>query len=66
MHTIIDDLRNGEDKVEYMKAKDKGEKEWRKKASLWIKFARVGMPVMYLVIALAILVPGILNLMIEA
>ena len=66
MHTIIDDLRNGEDKVEYMTAKDKGEKKWWKRTSLWIKFARVGMPITYLVIAMAILVPGILNLLIEA
>ena len=66
MHTIIDDLRNGEDKVEFMTAKDKEDQKWWKKMSLWIKFARVGMPVTYLVIALAILVPGILNLMIEA
>ena len=66
MHTIIDDLRSGKDKVEYMKAKDRGKKKWWKKASVWIKFARVGLPVTYLVIASAILVPGILNLIIEA
>ena len=66
LHTIIDDLRNGEDKVEFMTAKYKGDKKWWKRTSIWVKVARVGLPITYLLIALAILVPGILNLIIEA
>ena len=66
LHTIIDDMRSGDDKVGYMTATDNGETKWWKKTSLWIKFARIGLPITYLVITLAILVPGILNLIIEA
>ena len=66
LHTIIDDLRHGDDKVTFMTAKDRGDKKWWRQTSLWIKFARIGMPITYLVIALAIFVPGILNLIIEA
>ena len=66
LHTIIDDLRHSEDKVAFMTAKDLEENKWWKKTSLWIKFARIGLPITYLVIALAIFVPGILNLITEA
>ena len=60
MHTIIDDLRSDEDKVKFM-GPNKGEEKWWKRASLWIKFARIGLPITYLVIALVILMPGIFN-----
>ena len=67
LHTIIDDLRHGDNKVvTFMAAKDRGDEKWWKRTSLWIKVARVGLPITYLLIALAIFVPDIFNLIIES
>ena len=60
LHAIIDDLR-GDDK----KMGEETEKKWWKKASTWITIARVGLPVTYVLVALAIVVPGILNILAE-
>ena len=66
LHTIIGELRSRDDKVYYMKATDREGKKWWKKTYLWTKFARIGLPMTYIVITVAILFPGILNLMMEA
>ena len=66
LHTIIDDLRHGDNKITFMGVKDRGDEKWWKSTSLWIKVARVGLPITYLLIALAIFVPGILNLIVES
>ena len=59
LHTIIDDLRS--DDVKVFKIEDMKEERWWKKASLWIKLARVWLPMTYLVIAKSLVVSGILN-----
>ena len=63
LHAIIDDLRDDDNKV--YKMGQETEKRWYKKATSWITFARVGLPVAYVVVALAIVVPGILNILAE-
>ena len=63
LHAIIDDLREDDNKVYRMG--QEAEKKWYKKASNWITFARVGLPIAYVMVALAIVVPGILNKLAE-
>ena len=63
LHTIIDDLRDDENKV--YKMENVNEKKWWKKASVWITIARVGLPLTYMLGALAIVVPGIINMVVE-
>ena len=41
------------------------ENKWWKKASVWITIARVGLPMAYMLVALAIVVPGIINMVVE-
>ena len=62
LHAIIDDLRE-DNKV--FKMGQETAKKWYKKASSWTTIARVGLPVTYAVVALAIVVPGILNKLAE-
>ena len=62
LHAIFDDLR--EDSKVY-KMGQEAEKKWYKKASSWIMIARVGLPLTYVVVASAIVVPGILNILDE-
>ena len=63
LHAINDDLRKDDNKV--YKMGQEAEKKWYKKASYWITFARVGLPIAYVMVALAIVVPGILNKLAE-
>ena len=63
LHAIIDDLRGDDNKV--FKMGEETEKKWWKKSSSWITIARVGLPVTYVMVALAIVVPGILNILAE-
>ena len=63
LHAITDDLREDENKVYNMEQKI--EKKWYKKVSSWVTMARVGLPITYVVVALVIVVPGILNIMAE-
>ena len=63
LHAVIDDLRNDGDKVTKMGAAEK--KRWWGKASVWSKFARVGLPLVYMLVAFAIVFPGILNIITE-
>ena len=63
LHAIIDDLRGDENKV--FKMENVNEKKWWKRSSVWITIARVGLPLTYMLGALAIVVPGIINMMVE-
>ena len=63
LNAIIDDLRGDDNKVSRMGQET--DKKWWQKASAWITIARVGLPVTYVMVALAIVVPGILNILAE-
>ena len=63
LHVIIDELRGDDNRV--FKMTEVKEKRWWQKTSLWITFARVGLPVAYILVALAIVMPGILNILKE-
>ena len=70
LHAVIDDLRSNENKVfkinnKVFKIPEKKEKRWWERASVWIAFAKVGLPVAYMLVALAIVVPGIINIVVE-
>ena len=64
LHSIIDDVRGNDDKVWRMGQATNDEKWW-KKAYVWITIARVGLPVTYVLFALVIIMPGILNILKE-
>lgn len=63
IHAIIDDLRGINDKV-FRFDQMTGEKWWNK-APVWVMIARIGLPVIYMVVALTIIMPGVLNKMAE-
>ena len=63
LHAIIDELRGDDSKV--FKMTEEKEKKWWKNTSVWITLARVGLPVAYVLVALAIVMPGILNILNE-
>ena len=60
LHTIIDELRLQNGNVFIMEEKVDNDKIW-KKESFWVKVARVWLPIAYMLVALGILVPGIIN-----
>ena len=62
LHTIIDDLEGADSKV-FTMAEER--KRWSTKVSTWKMFAKVGLPTAYVVAALAILLPGLINIMIS-
>lgn len=64
LHSIIDDMRSNDKKARKMGKITEG--IWWKKASLWITLARVGLPVTYVLVASAIVTPGIMNVLKEA
>ena len=63
LHTIIGGLRANDNEVRNMA--NMNENKWWKKASVWITIARVGLPMAYMLVALAIVVPGIINMVVE-
>ena len=63
LHAIIDNLREEENKV--FKMADIDERRWWCRASVWIIVARVGLPVTYLLVAIAIIIPGITNIIVQ-
>ena len=63
IHAIIDDLRGINDKV--LRFDQMTGEKWWNKAPVWVMIARVGLPVVYMVVALAIIMPGIFNKMAE-
>ena len=60
LHTIIDELRVRKGNVFKMEEKVDDDNIWRKE-SFWVKVARVWLPIAYMLVALGILVPGIIN-----
>ena len=70
LHAIIDDLRCNENKVFKINNKvypipEEKERRWWERASVWIAFAKIGLPMAYMLVALAIVVPGIINIVVE-
>ena len=63
LHAIIDDLKSDDDKI--FNIEQMTDKRWWKKVNVWITIARVGVPLSYVLVALAIVVPGILNIYAE-
>ena len=66
----IDNMRVNDNKVfkinnKILNIPEAKGKRWWKRASVWIAVARVALPVAYLLVALAIIVPGIINIMIK-
>ena len=60
LHSIIDDMGQKDNKDSRI-GQETNEKWW-KKVSVWITIARVGLPVTYMLAALFIIMPGILNI----
>ena len=58
LHAIIDDLRGRENQEEVVM------KSW-KRIHVWITFAKIGLPVAYMMATLAIVVPGVINVMLD-
>ena len=62
-HTIIDHLEGNEVKV--FKKADERKIRWLTQGTFWIVVARIGIPVVYVIAALAIVLPGIVNIAIS-
>ena len=62
LHAIVDELRS--DKVQFFKTNTIKEKRWWKKASMWIRLARLWLPLTYFIIAMALILSGILNVIV--
>ena len=58
LHAIIDDLRGRENQEEVVM------KSW-KSIHGWITIAKIGLPVAYMMATLAIVVPGVINVMLD-
>ena len=63
LHTIIDHLEGDEIKV--FKTADERRTKQFNHGSFWIAVARVGIPVVYILASLAIVLPGIINITIS-
>ena len=59
IHTIIDYLQGNENKVYRMS--DEHGKNWISRVTFWNMVSRLGLPTAYLLLALAIIIPGLLN-----
>ena len=57
---IIDSARDGDDKVFRIDTKLIRIK-WKIGGKAWVKVARIGLPIAFLILALLIVVPGIVN-----
>ena len=64
LHTIIDELRVRNGNVFKMEEKVNVDKLWRTE-SFWVMIARTWLPLAYMLVALGILVPGIINTIIS-
>ena len=70
LHTIIEDLRCNENKVfkinnKVLQIPEEKKRRWWERASVWITLAKVGLPIAYMLVALAIVVPGVINVVVE-
>ena len=63
LHTIIDHLEG--DEIRVFKTADERKVKWFAHGSFWIAVARVGIPVVYILASLAIVLPGIINITIS-
>ena len=61
LHTVRGILHSNENRAQMAFEKRHGNLKYWRKTYFWIKISRVWLPVGYLVAALAILLPGILN-----
>ena len=64
LHAIIDNTRGNDGRVQVFELEEENTEEMRfwKKSSFWVAVARVGLPIAYLLITLAIVLPGIFNI----
>ena len=60
---VIDNLRNNENKVKRMVPEEEETKLWER-ASFWIVVAKMGLPLAYMLVTLAIVMPGLINIVI--
>ena len=63
LHAIIDDFRGNENKV--FQITEEEEMRWWRRASFWITFSKIGLPVAYMMATLALVVPGVINVVVE-
>ena len=61
LHAIIDDLRGKENQV--FKITEEEDMRWWKRMPVWVKIAKIGLPVAYMMATLTIVVPGVINVM---
>ena len=61
LHTVRGILHSSENRVHKAFEKRHDNVKYWRKTSFWIKISRVWLPLGYLVVALAILLPGIIN-----
>ena len=61
LHTVRGILHSNENRAQMAFEKRHGNLKYWRKTSFWIKISRVWLPVGYLVAALGILLPGIIN-----
>ena len=63
LHAIIDDLRGRETQV--FKISEEIDMRWWKRMTVWITIAKIGLPIAYMMASLAIVVPGVINVMLD-
>ena len=63
LHAIIDDLRGRENQV--FKISEELDMRWWKRMTVWITIAKIGLPIAYMMASLAIVVPGVINVMLD-
>ena len=63
LHAIIDDLRGRENQV--FKISEEIDMGWWKSMTVWITIAKIGLPIAYMMASLAIVVPGVINVMLD-
>ena len=63
LHAIIDDLRGRENQV--FKISEEIDMRWWKRMTVWITIAKIGLPIAYMMASLAIVVPGVINVMLD-
>ena len=59
IHTIIDHLQGNENRVYRMA--DEQDKKWLSRVTFWNTVSRLGLPIAYILLALAIIIPGLVN-----
>ena len=70
LHTVIDDLRGNESKVfkinnKILSIPETKKKRWWERISVWITVAKLVLPMAYMLVALAIVMVGVINILVE-